>query len=826
LEPGTDAQDSRLTTHQRAYALELRDGETDVEAFESLALSGHEAFEAGAPARARSRLEEALSLIRGPPLAGMEYDAFCRSEIERLEELRLLVTEDLADARLAQGEHRELISELRAAVAEHPLRERVWSQLMLALYRSGRQAEALDSYQHARRLMSEQLGLEPSQELRELERKILLQEQTLDQHMVGRTHGVPRYATSLVGRREEIDEIQERLARERLVTLVGPPGTGKTRLAAEATVGLRAAFPDGIWWVDLTPADLDDVPLAFANALALREVPGRSVEDLVVARLRGASILLVVDNCEHVAAGVASLAERVLAETDSARMLATSREPLRVGGERVHHVPPLPVPAGDRLLVVRAAAAGRHIALDESNEEYIARIVERLDGLPLAIELAAGKLRSLSLPELASMLDERLSLLGEGERTAPARHRTLEAAIAWSFQLLADDEQSVLLRLAAFPASFDATAAEAVASAGELEGSAVLPVLTRLADKSLLAVEVGEPSRFRLLWTVRAFALEKSRATRELEDSARRHRDHFTELGEQVWRQMIDTELAAWLVRVRRDQDNFRAALRWSLEQGHGDAALQLASALGGWWFRTGQLSEGLELLERALELADESSSWRPRGLCSRAHLRLAIGAPDAAEATATAVAACEDADPELLAFTLVFRAQTEISQGRLDDAENSIERARRIFAALAHAELHYCDEWQGIARLRRGVGQGGSQGLPSAGRSSGAGRRFRVPRPGACRARRRRSRPALLGRGARPRAPMGISGRRRGSRGGTAVARGACGLALGRLAHVYPSSLASGFDTSETRQEEASHEEAIHSCNRSHPIRRSRRID
>jgi len=228
-------------------------------------------------------------------------------------------------------------------------------------------------------------------------------------------------------------------------------------------------------------------------------------------------------------------------------------------------------------------------------------------------------------------------------------------------------------------------------------------LLTRLVEKSLVAVEIGEPSRYRLLWTVRGFALERSRAAGELDPAARRHRDHYLELGEHVWRQMIGPGLAAWLVRTRAEQDNLRAALRWSLDEGHGDAALELASALVVWWFRSGQLSEGLRLLERALEVAAADSLWRPRALLGRALLGTAAGTPDAAEATAAAVAACEGTESELLAFALVFRVQTQVSEGRLDEAEAAIERARPIIAKLAHPERHICDQWLGVVRSRRG---------------------------------------------------------------------------------------------------------------------------
>jgi len=712
-EPGDEA--GLLVGRTGGYVLATRHGQTDVDHLESHAQAGRTRLQAGDFSAAVSHLGRALALVRGPPLGGMEYESFCRPEIERLEELCLLAREELVEARLGRGEHRTLIPGLRAAVSEQPLREGFRRQLMLALYRSGRQAEALEVYREGRELLRTQLGLEPGTELRVLERRILLQEQTLDYGAVGQAHGVPRYLTSFVGRRVDVQAVRARVRLERLVTLVGPAGTGKTRLAAGVVGGLRDAFPDGIWWVDLAPADTDGVAVAIASSLGLREVPGRALEDLVVPRLRGASALLVLDNCEHVAAPAAVLARRVLGETESARILATSREPLQVAGEGVHEVPPLPVSTGTgasaeviesdaaRLFVDRATTRAGPLALDEPNLAAVARIVRCLDGLPLAIELAAGKLRSLSLTELADRLEQSLGLLAGDERGARVRHRTLEAAIVWSFDLLTGPEHVALLRLAVFPGIFDAEAAAAVATGRQVEPGSALPLLTRLVEKSLVAVEIGEPSRYRLLWTVRAFALERARRTGELDAAAQRHRDHYLELGELVWRHMISPGLAEWLVRTRAEQDNFRAALRWSHEQGHGDAALQLASALVGWWFRSGQLSEGLELLERALALAEEHSPWRPRALMGMALLRLAAGDPAAAEATADAVAACEGTDPELLAFALVFRAQTHIGEDRLDDAEAAIERARALFDSLAHPERHACDQWLGVARRRRG---------------------------------------------------------------------------------------------------------------------------
>jgi predicted ATPase/DNA-binding SARP family transcriptional activator len=684
-----------LASESGGYVLRLAEGELDVDLFEGFAAAGRAALDDGSPAEAEARLRDALALVRSRPLAGMEYDDFCRHEAERLEELELLVREDLVEARLALGEHRELVAELRAAVGEQPLRERLWAQLMLALYRSDRQADALEAFRQARDLLTERLGLEPSRELRELERLILLQQRTLDHEEVGRMRGVPSYATSLVDRERELAAIPDNLAGSRLVSLVGPAGTGKTRLAAEAADRLRSAFPDGVWWIDLAAVDADGVGPAFGRALRLPEPPGRSAEELVVARLRGTRILLVVDNCEHVAAAAAALAERILAGTAAVRILATSREPLRAPGEAVLAVPPLATPAGERLFVDRAGGA-----LPAGHEEAaVTRIVERLDGLPLAIELAAGRLRSLPLPDLAERLEHQLDLLSDGARTAPPRQRTLEAAIDWSYALLDAGERRALLALAAFPSDFDAAAAEAVVG-----DRGALLLVSRLLDKSLVALEPGEPSRYRLLQTVRSFLLVAAEAADVLDAARERHRAHFAAWAELLFRGLLEPEVALWLDRGHVEYRNVRAALLWSLERGEGDDALQIASAVGLYWFRTSRLNEGRSLVRRALELAPPESPWRPRGLVSLSWLELAAAAPEAGESAAAAVAACERADPELLAFAHAGHAQVQAATGRLDDAERSIERAGALFEDLAHPEgLHLTDELRGIVCFRSG---------------------------------------------------------------------------------------------------------------------------
>jgi predicted ATPase len=549
-----------------------------------------------------------------------------------------------------------------------------------------------------------------------MERMILLQDRALEHGEVGRLHGVPRYATSFVGRDGSIEAVRGLVERERMVTIAGAAGSGKTRLAAEAAPRLRELFAEGVWWIDLSATELSGVPSAFADALGIRRHPARTTSELVVSRLRGAPVLLVVDNCEHVADEVARLLVQILTETEPPRILATSREPVRVTGERVLRLPPLSTPPATtigpdrlleyeaaRLLVARASAAGESVTLDERSSEAISAIVSQLDGLPLAIELAAGKLGSVSLPELALALESRLDLLTSGDRGGPPRQQTLEAAISWSLELLSDGERRLLKRLTVFPASFDAAAAEAVAGGDELGRADVLPLLVRLVDKSLVSADVGQPTRYRLLTTVRAFARDVDDG-HDLAPAANRHRDYFSERADELFWQLVGPDLSSALVLARLEQPNLHAALQWSFERGEGEHALRLASALSMYWFRTGQLREWQEHLGAALELAGASSAWRARGLIASAWLYRLVGDAEAQRQARKAVVACIDERPDLLGLALAVLAEAQILVGELDDAHDTIERARKAFEGTEFAEgPHLTEELLGEVAFRRG---------------------------------------------------------------------------------------------------------------------------
>ena len=712
-----DGAVSPLESGPAGYRLPTHVGATDVETFEARAVMARSALAEGRAAEAEESLVSALGLVRGRPLDGLEDLDAVRFERERFAELLLLLEDDLLQARLDLGRHRELISELRGRVTKNPERERSWVQLMLALYRSGRQVDALAAYREARAILLDEFGLEPGEDLRRLERMILLQERTLDHDEVGRLHGVPRPATSLIGRGDELADLCELVGSERLVSLVGPTGVGKTRLAIEAAARLRPWFPEGIWWIDLAAVDTEGVPGAFAHALAVREEAGAvQAEELLVARLRGVRVLLIVDNCEHVAQTVAPLLGRIVAATSGVHLLTTSQVPLRLGGEAVWPLTPLPAPAemtikADRLMdyeaaqlfLARSGGSLNRDQLDDAAASAVARIVVRLDGLPLAIELAAGRLRSLPLVELDRVLERRLEVLDDGDRDAPVRHRTLEAAIDWSYTLLSDDERGVLVRLAVFPGSFDAAAGSMVAEDDATHAGSVLRLLAQLVDKSLISFD-GEASRYRMLQTVRAFVRNRAGATNAFATAAGRHRDHYTELGEDLFRRLLEPGLASWLDRAYAEQENLHSALGWSLDHEDGDTALKLASALGAYWYRTSQLTDGLKYLERASQMAPAESQWRPRALMVMAHLQLAAGDAAASTTAANATAACEHADPRLFGFALAALGQSRMLDGRLDEAEEAIGRAHLIFGEVMDPEgLHFTDELLGVARYLRG---------------------------------------------------------------------------------------------------------------------------
>jgi predicted ATPase/DNA-binding SARP family transcriptional activator len=597
----------RVETRGPGYAVRVSPGELDLERFERLA----ERARREAPPSAAVTLREALALWRGEPLADLSA---ARAALRRLEEARITALEQRIDADLALGRHAELAAELEGLIAEHPFRERLRAQLMLALYRSGRQADALVAYQDTREALVEHLGIEPGEELRGLERAILRQDASLAAPAPAPRSNLPAPATSLVGRALERAAVTALLRRDdvRLLTLTGPGGTGKTRLALEAAGELGSELPDGALFVDLAP--LDDpalVPSTVARALDIGEGEIATVERLKQT-LRPRTMLLVLDNFERVDEA-APLVSELLAAVPELKVLVTSRVVLRLSGEHEYPVPPLRVPESAlvrdldalarnesvALFVARARAVKHDFVLSRENAEAVAAICVGLDGLPLALELAAARVTLHRPAELRERLEQRLEVLTGGPRDVPARHQTLRATIDWSYELLTSDERELFARLAVFAGGCTLDAVEPVCEAP-------LETLEALLAKSLLQGEHvggGEP-RFRMLETVREYALERFEASGDAERVRERHAAYFADLAEiagaALWGPVQGPQRVPWLDRLEAEHDNLRVALSWS-EQHDSERALRIAGALIDFWADRSYIREGLAWLERSL---------------------------------------------------------------------------------------------------------------------------------------------------------------------------------------------------------------------------------
>ena len=521
---------------------------------------------------------------------------------------------------------------------------------MLALYRSGRQAEALQDYQEFRRVLSEQLGLEPGPGLQQLELAILARDPSLDLPTSAPTsdepklgsargsqprHNLPVQFSSFVGRDVEMNELRRLLSERRMLTLTGSGGVGKTRLAHAVAASLLDRSTDGVWFIDLAPlADSSLVAATVTGVLGLREEPGRPAREVLTSTLRYRSLLLILDNCEHVVGEAASVAEQLIGACPGIVILATSREPLRIPGEQVYRVPSLSLPpagaqdpdrlldsAAVRLFVDRAVHQRRGFALDRDNSALVARVCRRLDGIPLAIELATARLRSLSLVDLEARLDDRFRLLTGGNRTALPRQQTLEAMIDWSYDLLSPTEQEVLGHLSVFPGGFDLEAAESVATPGQ-RGWALNDVVA-LVDKSLVQSD-DTTSRYRLLESVREYAAARLSRSSDAARAARAaHRDHYLALAESARPHLIGRGQARWLDRLQLELDNLRAVISECASDPDPEPGLRLADALRYFWAYRQPTAEGAQAVCAALDRPDARAPTLARGraLVAAGHL-------------------------------------------------------------------------------------------------------------------------------------------------------------------------------------------------------------
>jgi predicted ATPase/DNA-binding SARP family transcriptional activator len=601
------------------YRLRANADSVDAKRFERLVGEGREALARGRTRRAAERLRTALALWHGRPFSGAGEAAAFALERERLAEVRLLALEERIAAELELGADAGLVPELEALVREHPYRERFWRHLMLALYRAGRQADALAAYRAARDTLDRELGLQPTDELRRLEQAILLHE--VPAAKPAEPHHLPAPMTSFVGRTAELAEVERLLAEKRLITVTGVGGVGKTRLALEAAARAAPDSPDGVVFVDLAGvADPGLVPRHVARALDVRADAARQPADQLTARLRDAELLLVLDNCEHLRAACGELAAILLTACPHLRILATSRQPLGVPGELDYAVPPLAVPANDadcgelrsseavRLFVARARETRPRLVDDATAVAAAARVCRDLDGLPLAIELAAAHAKALTVAEIADRLSDRFRFLVSRHRLTPARHRTLEEAMAWSYELLGDEERRLLAGLSVFTGGFVLEAAAAVCLRAAQEQA--LPRVERLVDASLVVAEEADGGmRYRLLETVRQYAAGRLDGLAGTAELRRRHAEYYLGLAEAAEedlrrRHSLQSRVGS---RLHAEYANLTAALAWSVETANIETGLRIAAALVRFWIERDYATEADRWLELLLQKADDT---------------------------------------------------------------------------------------------------------------------------------------------------------------------------------------------------------------------------
>ncbi|MEU8239966.1 BTAD domain-containing putative transcriptional regulator [Actinoplanes missouriensis] len=576
------------------------------------------------------RLRAALALWRGAAMqdVGLPDSMALAAAVTRLEGLRLAALED----RYAAEAGPEQVTELTGLVAAHPLRERLVAALMRSLVAAGRNSEALEVFQRTREALADTLGVDPSPELAAL--YVALLRGDGGQREADRRTNLRAELTSYVGKGADVAAVRELVAgQHRLTTLIGPGGSGKTRLATEVARTLVADLPDGVWMVELAPIGGDgDVAQATITGLGLRDAllagaPDMDLTDRLATAIRERELLLVLDNCEHVIEQAATLAHRLLGECRRLRILATSREPLGITGEALWHVEPLALPGRDagaeeiasspavRLLRERAQAVRK----DLGSPATMARVCRALDGMPLAIELAAARLRTMTLDQLAHRLDDRFRLLTGGSRTALPRHRTLRAVVDWSWELLTGAERTVLRRLAVFSGGASLEAAERVCAdkdkdEGEgngdgtsdgdgVEPSDVLELLTSLAEKSLLVIEGDTAPRYRMLGTIGEYAAQRLAEAGEQESARRAHLAYFTAFAETAEPHLRRADQLRWLALLQAEHENIGSAMRGAIAAGEAEQAMRLAAAAGWYWWFSGHKAEGVELITAATEV-------------------------------------------------------------------------------------------------------------------------------------------------------------------------------------------------------------------------------
>ena len=593
----------RIVTTPGGYALEAPPDLVDAVAFQRLVEESAAARREGNHALGLSLATQASSLWRGSAYADLAYLDFLQPEIERLEELRLVALEERLDAQLELGRHADALAEILRLAAENPLRERLQRQAMLALYRSGRQSEALELYAALRRRLGEELGLEPGSDVRELQRRILQQDPSLEVSAVSHSsRALPEPPNPLIGREHELEALAALLGRReaRLLVLTGAGGSGKTRLALEAARRAAASYANGVVLVELAPLrDPELVVPTIAQAVGIADVP-QPLEALAEA-LRSQELLLLLDNAEHVQEATPAFVG-LLARAPRLTVLVTSRTVLHLSGEHVFPVAPLEIEAAQALFEQRARALQPDFRVTEEDLGTVRELCRRVDGLPLAVELAAARVRALRPQAVLDRLTERLSFLAGGPHDLPARQQTLYETLDWSYELLPDDERGLLAGLSVFRGGATLPAVAEVCLAGD--EARALDLIERLADASLLLVRRPDgETRYDLLEVVRQYAAGRQ-DERGAGSTRDRHAAWCVARAERAEPELSGENQSSWLSVLETEHDNMRAALAHFADAGEHEHALRLTVLLSRFWYVRGHLVEARRRLEAVLPSA------------------------------------------------------------------------------------------------------------------------------------------------------------------------------------------------------------------------------
>lgn len=707
-------RDSLVVSRDSGYLLDIHPGQVDSVQFEQFFSDARTAAASGQPERALTLLDDALGLWQGPAFGDLATTPALEAAAARLGQLELAAKELRAEMQLTTGRHLDVAAALGDLARANPARENLWVLLMTALYRSGRQRDALLCYQEARTVLADEMGIEPGPELRDLEQSILAQDPSLDwrprtstpgttpDDVAGTADGdvpnnLPRELTSFVGRVAERAAVAEAVAESPLVTLTGTGGGGKTRLALAVARDLSAQFVDGVWFVDLAPiTDGGLIPRAIAAPLGVDADQAGQLDHLCRA-VADRRVLLLLDNCEHLVESVAKTIEELLLRCPSLSILATSREELRVTPELVWRVPTLSLPAEDthedaiagseavQLFIERGRGALGGFSPDGEALDAVVKICRSLDGVPLALELAAALVGSLPVDDIASRLDDRLALLAEGRREGPERHRTLRATLDWSYELLDPPAQELFVELGVFVGDFTLAAAEAVTGC-QSDPLATARHLGHLVRTSMIGCVTGSDGaeRYRMLETMRQYAGDRLSEFGQAEDIYRAHARFYADLAAESERHVHGPAASDWLARISSEMPNLRAAVAWAFSNDDLETAVRLAGPLRWFFPRMGLLDEAADWLSVALDRRDELT---PELLLNaltaastvefcRGEFGITLGLGEESTALARKLG-----DDRMLAVALIVHGAANVYAGNLTEAEGCFHEAEVLCA-------------------------------------------------------------------------------------------------------------------------------------------------